>query len=345
MGLIVVLASISLVTLASVDSEYFIKQVGWYVMAFIIIFAGSQISWEWFFTQKWFRYGFYWVSVALLLVPYIQGHEIRGTKSWIVIGNTQFEPSELAKVALIILLAGFFSKKYLAAWQSKNIAVSFLYTFIPTATVAFQPDLGSAMVLFGIWVGFLVMSGINRKRFFIGLAVVALLLIVLWAYFLQPYQRERVTGFLFPEYDPLGVNYNVTQAKIAIGSAGLWGKGFGGGTQTQLGFLPEAHTDFIFAAFVEEWGLFGGVVLMLTYLMFILTIIKTGLRLQRNDLKFVVLGAGLVFLIHFFINIGSNLGVVPVIGISLPFVSYGGSNLLTSSLLISIIQRIKTESH
>ena len=142
----------------------------------------------------------------------------------------------------------------------------------------------------------------------------------------------------------MGASYNVIQSKITIGSAGFWGKGFKSGTQVQLGFLPEAHTDFIFAAFVEEWGIFGGIILLLTYVLLIVRITIIGLKTRRNDLKFLVLGTGLIFLIHFFINIGSNLGIVPVIGISLPFLSYGGSNLLTSSILVSIIERIKIEA-
>ncbi len=344
LGLVAILASISLVTLSSIDSFYFIRQLVWYCIAFVIILVGSKLNWQWFLTQSWFRYGFYWLSIALLIVPYFQSQTVRGTKSWIVAGGLQFEPSELAKVALIIILAGFFSRRYLAAWQGKNILFSLLYVLIPAGLIAFQPDLGSALVLAGIWFGFLLMGGVNKKRFLIGVVVGIMLFLVLWTSVLAPYQKDRITGFLFPESDPLGVNYNLIQSKIAIGSAGLFGKGFQSGTQSQLGFLPEAHTDFLFAAFIEEWGMFGAAVLVLTYLALIIRITATGLRLRRNDIKFVVLGIGLFFLIHFFVNIGSNIGTVPVIGISLPFISYGGSNLLTSALLLSIIERIKLKS-
>jgi len=192
---------------------------------------------------------------------------------------------------------------------------------------------------------FLLMSGVNKKRFLIGIVFAVIILILLWLYFLAPYQKERIMVFISPEVDPLGASYNIIQSKIAIGSAGFWGRGFGSGTQARLGFLPEAHTDFLFAAFVEEWGLVGGIILILTYLALIFKITVIGLNLRRNDLKFIVLGTGLVFLVHFFINIGSNIGMVPVIGIGLPFLSYGGSSLLTSSVLISIIERIKIESN
>jgi rod shape determining protein RodA len=243
----------------------------------------------------------------------------------------------LAKVALIIILAGFFSRRHLAAWQNKNIFISLLYTLIPAGIIVIQPDMGSAIVVLGIWVGFLALSGINKKKLFIGILLVVIAFGIMWTSFLEDYQKDRIIGFISPEVDSLGINYNVTQSKIAVGSAGFWGKGFGNGTQVQFDFLPEAHTDFIFASFVEEWGIFGGLILLLTYVAFIFRITTIGLRARRNDFKFIALGTGLVFLIHFFINIGSSLGIVPVIGISFPFVSYGGSNLLTSSLLLAII--------
>ncbi len=344
LGLVVILACISLVTLYSINKTYFSRQTVWYIISFLVIVLGSQVKWGWLITQDWFRHGFYWSSILLLTIPFLQPGLVRGTESWINLGFVNFQPSELIKISLIILLAGFFSRKYLAAWQSKNIFVSFFYTIIPVGIIAVQPDLGSAIVVMGIWIGFILMSGINKKRFWVGVLVVFIILVIMWTSFLKPYQKERILGFLSPEADPLGVNYNVTQSKIAIGSAGFWGKGFRGGTQVQFDFLPEPHTDFLFASFVEEWGVFGGLVLVLTYLGLIFRMTIVGLRLRRNDLKFVVLGMGLVFLIHFFINIGSNLGLVPVIGISLPFVSYGGSNLLISSLALAIIERNKIES-
>ncbi|MEX2410364.1 MAG: FtsW/RodA/SpoVE family cell cycle protein [Candidatus Paceibacterota bacterium] len=343
-GLVVILMSISLVSLASIGLDFFYRQIIWFIIALFIIFFFSQIDWPWFFTQPWFRQSFYWISLLILCIPFIQPGDARGVDSWIFMGGFQFQPSELVKVALIILLAGFFSKRYLAAWQTKNIVVSLLYTFIPVFIIMMQPDAGSAIVVAGIWASFIVMSGINKKRFLVGLLILIVIFAFLWMSVLEPYQKNRIIGFMFPETDPLGTNYNVIQSKIAIGSAGFLGKGFGMGTQVQFNFLPEAQNDFIFAAFVEEWGIFGGVILLLTYSLLIFRIIKTGLKVRRNDLKFFILGVSSVFLIHFFVNIGSNIGLLPVIGINLPFVSYGGSSLLTSSFLISIMERIRVES-
>ena len=343
-GSIFFLLSFSLLMLASLDMELFFRQLAWAAGALLLFFLASRADWRWLSVQRWFSYGLYAFSLALLLVSQFQRGTIRGTKSWIVVGGFQFEPVELMKLALILVLAGFFSKRYLAAWQGKNIAFSFLLAGVPGLLVAAHPDLGSAAVIFAIWIGFLLLSGIHLRRFLLGLALAALGAVLLWSFVLKPYQKDRITAFVFPERDPLGINYNVIQSKVAIGSAELFGKGFRGGTQSQLGFLPEAETDFIFAALVEEWGLFGGTLVILAYFLIIWRLTAIGARVGDNYWKFVTLGASIVFLAHSLINIGSNLGLVPVTGITLPFLSYGGSSILTASLLVGIIQSKKLES-
>lgn len=344
LGTIVLIGCMGLVTLFGIDSAYFQRQIVWWFLALALIVASTVIRWDWFLTQRWFRTGLYGGSIFLLLLPFIIGSEVRGTHSWIVLGGFRFEPSELAKVALIVVLAGFFSRRHVAAWHGRNIIFSFLYVAVPLGIIVIQPDMGSGIVLLGLWAGFLLMSGVNKKRLAFGIVLVAVLCIIMWFFVLKPYQQERIAGFLFPETDPLGINYNVMQSKIAIGSAGFFGKGFDKGTQTQLGFLPEAHTDFIFASFTEEWGMLGALIFLSSYGCMIWRISAIGMKAGRNDMKFVSLGSGLLFLIHFFVNIGSAIGLMPVIGISLPFMSYGGSNLLTSALLISMIERIRMTS-
>lgn len=344
LGAIGVLALASLLLLASADMSLFWKQLVWYAAAFGVMVFGALVDWKWLGSQRWFRNGFYWLTVLLLVASNLQSHTIRGVKSWIVVGGFQFEPVEFAKLALVFVLAAFFSRRHIAAWQGKNIFLSMLYTFIPAVLIVIHPDFGSTVVVVGVWIGFMLVSGVNVKRFLIGLAAAAVGAALLWSFFLKPYQKDRLTAFLFPARDPFGINYNVIQSKIAVGSAGLFGKGFGGGTQTELHFLPEAQTDFIFAAFIEEWGLAGGLVLVGTFLFVLYRLIGIGLRAGDNYSKFVVLGAVLIFTIHFFINTGSNIGLMPVTGIPFPFVSYGGSSLLTAAILISIIEHIKLES-
>lgn len=343
-GFIGILAAISLVTLASLSPDHFRRQVFWYVIFAFIVFLGSYVDWRWLAGQSWFRQGFYWVSVGLISIAGLQSRTIRGTKSWLVFGGFRFEPAELLKVALILLLAGFFARKHAEAWLGRNILISFFYAALPAAIVILHPDLGSALVILGIWFGFLLLSGFQLKKVLIIVAGFILVAILGWVFVLKTYQKDRVSAFINPNKDPLGASYNVIQSKVAIGSAGFWGKGFGQGTQSHLKFLPEAETDFVFAAFVEEWGIAGGFVLLLTFLLVIFRIIKVGLASLSNDYRFISLGVALVLVIHFFVNVGSNLGLTPVTGITFPMVSYGGSNLLTTAIIISIIQRIKFES-
>jgi rod shape determining protein RodA len=345
LGGIFVLAAASLLSLFSSDVTLFSRQIVWYSLAFLIIVGGSRLDWQSIVSQAYFRKGLYWFSILLLIIVNFQSETIRGVKSWISLGSFEFQPVELAKLSLILILAGFFSRRYVAAWLGKNIALSFFYAALPAALVAIQPDFGSAAVVLAIWVGFLLTSGVNKKRLFVGFVLAVLIIALLWMFFLMPYQKERIVGFLNPSADPLGMNYNVVQSKIAIGSAGFWGKGFGSGSQVQLGFLPEAETDFLFAAFVEEWGIFGGIIVILAFLLVLYRIVKIGVRASNNDSKFIVLGLVLVLAVQFLINIGSNLGILPVTGINFPFLSYGGSSILTLSVLVSIIQKIKIESH
>ncbi|MFH1161800.1 MAG: FtsW/RodA/SpoVE family cell cycle protein [Candidatus Jorgensenbacteria bacterium] len=344
MGALAFLAAAGLVTLASVAEEFFPRQLGWYLAALAIILLAVQVDWKRLGDHAWFRYGIYGLSVFLLVVSNLQSSTIRGTKSWIVVGGFQFEPAELAKFALILVLAYFFSRRHVEAWYGKNILVSFVLMAIPTALIMVHPDFGDGVVVVAVWVAFLLMGGVHTKRFLAGLAAAAVAMALMWTFVLKPYQQDRVVSFLFPERDPLGASYNVIQSKVAIGSGGLFGKGFGGGTQARLHFLPAAHNDFLFAAFAEEWGVVGGAALLLTFTFFLYRVGSVGLRAKDNYSRLIALGGGVLFAVQSFINVGSNLGLLPVTGLTFPFFSYGGSSVLTSALLIGIIQHIRVES-
>lgn len=344
MGALLVLAGASLLSLFSTNPNLFRYQLIWYGLAFLIIFLAVKINWRWLTTQNWFLFSFYGSVIILLIIVLFAGRPIRGTNSWLILGPLRFQPSELIKLSLILLFASFFSRRYLEVSVFKNIATSFFYFLLPAALVSFQPDLGTTLIIFGIWFGFIVVSGLKWRRLLLGVLILILTFNLLWLVFLKPYQKERILGFIFPEINYLGTNYNVIQSKIAIGSAGLFGKGFQQGTQTQLGFLPEAQTDFIFSALVEEWGLVGGLIVLTTFLILIFRIIKIGLKANNNCAKFICLGTVVTFGLQFFLNIGSSLGLSPVVGTPWPFFSYGGSSLLTSALLLGIIQSIAIES-
>jgi rod shape determining protein RodA len=339
-----VIAAASLVTLASVEPDFFVRQILWYGLAVAIIFGATFIDWRWLGSQGWFRYALYGAGLLLLIATHLQGTVIRGTKSWLVIGGFQFEPSEFMKLGLIVLLAHFFARRHLEAWHGGNVLFLLLAVGIPVALTMLHPDLGSALIILLVALGIFLSSGIHMKRFLVGLVLACIAAVLLWSFALAPYQKARITGFLFPERDPLGVSYNVIQSKIAIGSAGLFGKGFEGGTQARLQFLPAAHNDFLFAAFVEEWGMVGALVLIFAFLVVIVRVLSVGAHARENFSRFVAIGTATLFLAQFFVNVGSNVGLLPVTGLTLPFFSYGGSSLLTTALLVGIIQHIHVES-
>lgn len=334
------LFAIGLVTLASGDQELFYRQLIWGVGALLLMFGLPLVNIRALFRYRWVVLGFYFAVLALLVLTYFVAPTIQGTRSWIVLGPVQIQASEFMKAALIILLSSFFALRHVAIARLGIIFTSFIYFLIPAIFVLIQPDVGTALILLGIWFSYLLLSGLPARHLIAAVFVFLLLAVIAWNVGLADYQKARIIGLFRPTTDPLGVNYSVLQSKIAIGSAGFFGKGFGQGTQVQLGFLPAAQTDFIFSAFVEEWGLVGGALLISVSLFLIYRILRSGFASGNNFARFVSLGTASMFTLHFVINLGSALGLLPVIGIGLPFVSYGGSNLLTAAALVGIMQGV-----
>ena len=335
-----VLALFSLLILASSGGELFFRQLIWLIPAMMLILGLPQLNIKAILSYRWVRWAFYLGALSLLILTLFIAPTIGGTKSWIRLGVFQIQPSEFMKAAMIIFLSGFFALRHVAIARLGIIFASFIYTIVPLALVLLQPDLGTALIILAIWFGYLLVSGIKKKHLLIAFLVFAILAIVSWGFFLADYQKARIAGLFSPESDPLGINYNVIQSKIAIGSGGLLGKGFGQGTQVHLGFLPAAHTDFVFSTFVEEWGLLGGAILIGTFVYLVYRVLVLGRESNNNFARFVALGTALMLVIHLVINLGSATGMLPVIGIGLPLVSYGGSNLLTVALLLGIVQAI-----
>ncbi|MEK7555000.1 MAG: FtsW/RodA/SpoVE family cell cycle protein, partial [Patescibacteria group bacterium] len=328
MAAIGVLATASMLSITSISSRLAIVQTIWFTLAFTIIFLASRIDFRAVANYRWMILSIYTGAFVLLVSTLFFAPIIHESRSWLALGSFRFQPSELMKVALIILSSVFFARRHVSIGHVRNLFVSFVYFLVPALVILAQPDWGSALVILILWGGFLLVSGIRWRHLAVGMIVVAIFGMLSWQFFLEPYQKERILGFLDPTYDPLGVNYSVIQAQIAIGSAGFFGKGFGQGTQTQLGFLPEPTNDFIFAAFVEEWGLFGGAVVLGAFLFLIFRIVRVGLRTTDSFSQFICLGTAILFLTEFVLNIGSNLALLPVVGVTFPFLSYGGSSLL-----------------
>ena len=343
---LLLMAAFSLISLYSLSYNddkplgVFWRQLIWFILGFGILFSLSFFDYRLFLNYRWVILTIYFLTIILLVVVLATAPIIRGTKSWFILGPLQFQPAEIAKLALILLLAKFFSYRHIEIALSRHLLISFSYFCVLAALIALQPDLGSSIVLLGIWFGIVLCSGLPRKQFLITILIFIVISGFLWQYFLRDYQKERIISFFYPNKDPLGVNYSVIQAKIAVGSAGFFGKGIAQGTQSQLGFLPEVKTDFIFAGFVEERGLFGGLFLISLYTFFLLRCLRIGQAAPDNFAKLLILGAVIMFGLQFLMNVGSNLGLVPVTGINFPFFSYGGSNLIINFAILGIIQSI-----
>jgi len=271
-------------------------------------------------------------------------HPIRGVRSWYRIGSISLSPVEFTKIILVIILAKYFSARHIEMYRFYHIILSGFYIVLPAFLVYLQPDLGSVLVLILLWVGILIVSGIRLKHFLILGFCAILLFCFSWAFLLREYQKERIVSFVTPEYEPLDIGWSQKQAKIAIGNGGMLGRGIGQGSQTQYGFLPEPQTDFIFSAIAEEFGLLAIVVLSSLFLFFFWRVIRIALTASNNFSRLFSLGLGIIVIAHFFINIGSNIGFLPVIGIPLPFVSYGGSSLLAFFIALGILQNMKINS-
>jgi rod shape determining protein RodA len=335
---ILILMAAGLLSLLSSSPDFFYKQLYWIaiavIVAMILIFSDLRS----FFSHKAVVRGFYILIVVALIFAFFFAPKIKGNRSWIVIGSFQFQPSEFAKVALIIALAYFFSKAHIGIGRWKIVITSFFYFAVLGGLVGSLPDMGSAFILFSVWFGFLLVSGMPFKKVMLSTVLFAVIFALMWVSVLKPYQKERVLSTLFPERDPMGSNYHVIQSKIAIGSGGVFGKGFGQGTQVQLDFLPEAQTDFIFAAIAEEGGLIAITIIIGAFGWMIFRILKIGNMIDGNFNKFLCLGTALLFIAQLVFNVGSNLGALPVIGVTFPFVSYGGSSLLANMILVGMIQ-------
>jgi rod shape determining protein RodA len=268
--------------------------------------------------------------------------EIRQVKSWYKLGPISIDPIEFTKLVLIILFAKYFSRRHAEMYNVKHILVSSFYLLLPSFLVFLQPNLGSVLILIFLWLGILIISGIKIRHFLILCLIGILIFVLIWLFFLKDYQKQRLISFFRPKMEPIGIGWSQKQSKIAIGSGGLLGQGLFKGSQTQYGFLPEPQTDFIFAAISEELGFVGVTALLFLFSLLIWRIIQTVFSAESNFQKLFSSGLATILISQIFINIGMNLGLLPIIGVSLPLVSYGGSGLISTFIAFGILQSIKT---
>lgn len=328
-----------LITMNSFTAEnrFFERQLVWLAVSVLVFFLASSIDWR-FLRKKTTILVVFVASVFVLTLLFIMGSVFKGAKSWFDLGGLVFQPTDLAKLSLVLVLSKYFAKRHVEIRHVRHILVSGFYAFIIFALVLLQPDFGSAIIIFSIWFALVLVSGISKKHlvavFLLGAAAFA----GMWLFAFKDYQKQRIMTFLEPLSDIRGAGYNAYQSTIAVGSGQIMGKGIGLGSQSKLRFLPEYQTDFIFAAYAEEWGFVGVLIIFSLYGTVIWRVLKIAQRGETNFESFFGLGFVSILLAHFVIHVGMNMGIMPVTGIVLPFMSYGGSHLLAEFLALGIIQ-------
>lgn len=343
---IVPIISAGLVTMNSlgVSDDFYSKQIIWVLISFITFFICSVIDFKFLRRTQviiWIFLG----AVLLLLSLFIFGNIAKGAQSWLSFGAFSVQPAEIVKLVLIVLLAKYFSRRHVEIRNIRHIIISGGYALLLAVLVLVQPDFGSAMIIVMIWFGMVMVSGISKKHLFLVFALGAITFGFMWTAVLQPYQKDRVMTFLHPLQDIQGTGYNAYQSTIAVGSGQVLGKGIGYGTQSRLSFLPEYQTDFIFAAFAEEWGFVGVIILFFLFGVIFWRILVNSIRGATNFETLFGIGLAILFMSHFIIHVGMNIGLLPVTGITLPFMSYGGSHLLITFIGLGMLMGMRRYSH
>lgn len=312
------------------------RQIVYALVGLVALFTLSVLDYRTYAVLRW---PIYLLTIALLAIVLVIGQITRGAQRWIDFSFFQLQPSELSKMLIVLVLAKFLADhtREMSHWRQLFISVGIVA--IPIGLVYFEPDLGTALVLGFIWLMMVFAAGLSWKQLVV-LAIIGVVLLPLIWITMQPYQRDRVMTFLNPSADPLGSGYNVTQARIATGSGGFWGRGVGFGTQSQLRFLRIRHTDFIFSVIGEELGFWGGVFLFVMYVFVILRMLRAALISQAPFGRLIAIGFAAALFFQSFVNLGMNLGLMPVTGIPLPFVSSGGSSLVTYLMMVGIVESI-----
>lgn len=336
------IVGVGLVTMYSFSGSnvYFNHQLLWAGIALLVFFGVSFLDVR-FLKQTNIVVGLYTLIITLLVLLFGIGTISKGAQSWFTLGGFSIQPVDPAKIILILMLAKYFSRRHVEIAHIKHIIISGLYALIIFLLVILQPDFGGALIVFCIWFGIVMISGISKKHLasviMIGLVAGAFL----WTFVFEEYQKKRILTFIHPLADVRGAGYNAYQSTITVGSGEILGKGIGYGTQSRLKFLPEYETDFIFAAFAEEWGFVGVILLFILYGIVIWRILSNALLGATNFELLYGVGLAVFFMSHFIIHVGMNMGLLPVTGLTIPFMSYGGSNLVTSFGALGILMSMR----
>ncbi|MCE9628394.1 MAG: rod shape-determining protein RodA [Candidatus Vogelbacteria bacterium] len=310
------------------DSYYFTRQLIWITASLSTFLFFSFVDWR-ILRRTEVVASLYLAGCLALLVVFLFGQATRSAYSWFSVGGVSLQPAEFMKLILVIMLAKYFTRRHVEIAHIRHILVSGLYAFIPFVLIFIQPDFGSAVIIFFIWLGMTMVAGISKKHLAVVFGLGVISFVMLWGFVLADYQKNRIKTFVNPLSDIQGAGYNAFQSTVAVGSGQVLGKGVGFGSQSRLKFLPEFQTDFVFAAFAEEWGFVGVMIVFCLFGTVIWRILGAGLVGATNFETLFAIGLSIILMSHFVIHVGMNIGVLPVTGLPISFMSYGGSHMLT----------------
>lgn len=335
--LVLSLSFLILYSASGQDTDILIRQATRMLIAFVLMIVLAHINPYQFKRYSTVLYG---IGIALLVAVLIMGQIGKGAQRWLDLGFFRFQPSEMLKITAPMMIAWYLSENALPP-KWKQMGIAGLLLMLPTLLIAKQPDLGTSILVFSSGAAVMFFAGLSW-RFILSIgAIIASLTPIIW-HFMRDYQRARVLTFLDPEADPLGRGYHIIQSKIAIGSGGIYGKGWQGSTQAQLDFLPESSTDFIFAVFAEEFGLSGCLVLIALYIVIISRCLYISIQAQDSYSRLLAGSLSFTFFVYVFVNIGMVIGILPVVGVPLPLISYGGTSMVTLLAGFGILMSIHT---
>ena len=337
-GSMIVLTLMGLVTMYTFTGEniFFDRQSMWIVVSVLLMFVVMVPDYR-FLRVGNTTFILYVLSVLSLILVLMIGEVTLGAQSRFDLGFFSLQPSDPAKIILIAVLAKYFSKRHELIGDFRHIIVSGIYTLAVFGLVFVQPDFGSAIILFFIWFGMVLVAGIKIKHLLVVFALGTIAFMGMWQFAFQDYQKDRIMTFVDPLSDIQGAGYNAYQSTIAVGSGQVFGKGIGYGTQSKLQFLPEYETDFIFAAFAEEWGIVGVGILFALFGVVVWRLLRLAILGATNFERLFATGVAILIVSHFFVHIGMNIGLLPVTGTTVPFLSYGGTHLMTEFIGVGVV--------
>jgi rod shape determining protein RodA len=341
-GAALIISLLGLMTMRSfsIENSFFDKQLIWIALSVCVFFVVSFGDYS-FLRRTRIIVSVYMIVLTLLALIFAFGAIVKGSQNRFDLGFFAVQPSDPAKLILVALLAKYFARRHIEIAHIRHILVSGIYAFAVFVLVFLQPDFGSGIIIASIWLGMVLVAGISWRHLAVLGITAAIVLTGLWNFALMPYQKARILTFIHPLADIRGAGYNAYQSTIAVGSGETLGKGVGYGTQSKLQFLPEYQTDFIFAAYAEEWGFVGVVLLLGLFMVVIVRILLIAAHGRDNFDTLFAAGVAIYFAAQFMVHVGMNIGLMPITGTTLPFMSYGGSHLLTEFLALGMLMSLR----